>query len=190
MADDAWTFIKSKERLVRQQKIRKNFWHYRTWVTGRTQRRSQHMVLHQSSTAWLQLWCCIAYIEHLLAWRVDFLSYTSWQGLHQWLSCHWFSPGFQRFSVNSCNQLQKLICHWVEVGASQVPLLLAFLNPKQACWNDLDLSWGGWMLFVTDPQGREKDYIVVPAEWNCEGLGRNLGFQCSQTYLSVRESDW
>ena len=31
------------------------------------------------------------------------------------------------------------------------------------------------MLFVTDPQGRKKDYIVVPAEWDSTDLGPNLG---------------
>ena len=33
------------------------------------------------------------------------------------------------------------------------------------------------MLLATDPQGQEKDYIAVPADWNYAGLGRNLGFQ-------------
>eukprot|EP00434_Breviolum_minutum_P032025 symbB.v1.2.028321.t1/scaffold2879.1/size76250/3 len=44
-------------------------------------------------------------------------------------------------------------------GASQVPLLLAFLNPKK---------------------GRKKDYIVVPAEWDSTDLGWREGINVSK----------
>jgi len=45
------------------------------------------------------------------------------------------------------------------------------------------------MLFVTDPQGRKKDYIVVPAEWDSADLGRNLGCQIDRSIKHDKTSD-
>ena len=73
-----------------------------------------------------------------------------------------------------CCTLYRLYRGWcsqarhipTEVGGSQPPLLLAFLNLKQAlpilCRNVLEM---------TCAKGEEKDYMVFPAEWNYGDLG-------------------
>lgn len=179
MVDDAWTFKKVKKELFDSYRFAETSG-TRTWVTG-IQRRSQQMVLHQSSTM------ASTMVMYRIYWALVGLE-SGVSVIHVWraFTNDCFASGFpmvsKTFSVNFCNQ--KLICHWVEAGASQVPLLLAFLNPKKACWNDLDLSWAAEEVGCLWPTRRavRKTTSLFQLSGTLQIWAETLGFH--------RESDW